>query len=366
MKTVWVNTVNNHYPIEIAPHLMQNTAAFGQVFNRFAQAVVITDENVRKLYGRQLVNQLRQNGLQTELLSVPPGEPSKSMNQVGKLFTRLIERQITRQAVIVALGGGVVGDLAGFVAATYLRGVNLIQVPTTLLAQVDSSVGGKVGINHRLGKNLIGSFYQPQHVLIDPYVLQTLEMRERRAGAAEVIKYGLIADSGLFAQLETSLEALLDLTDIDFVANVIEQCCRIKADIVGQDEREQSFRALLNFGHTVGHALENATQYRVFLHGEAVAYGMLAALHLSIDSLCSTSLERAIQLIRRLSLPPIPQSITVDQLLSAMQQDKKRRQSGQTWILLKSIGSAFMSENLPEIRVRQVLNDVLLARRVKK
>jgi 3-dehydroquinate synthase len=269
------------------------------------------------------------------------------------LYTQLIQLGTTREDVIIALGGGVVGDLAGFVASTFLRGVPFIQVPTTVLAQVDSSVGGKVGINHALGKNLIGSFYHPSFVLIDPLVLETLDERERSAGFAEVIKYGLIADKTFFHTLQNNIDSLIQLSDFKLLQTVLERCCQIKVDIVQADEKEKGLRAILNFGHTLGHALEAVTNYEYFLHGEAVAWGMIGALYLSEKYDFNQDIKSVIHLIEKLSIPELPVNIAAGQIIHAIKRDKKRKRSGQVWVLLEQIGHAYLEQNIPTDLVRE-------------
>lgn len=306
---------------------------------------IITDEAVRPLYGDALVETLRADGFEVRLYAVPVGEPSKCLAQANALYTHLLQDRADRNAVIIALGGGVVGDLAGFVAATFMRGVRFVQIPTTLLAQVDSSVGGKVGINHPLGKNLIGAFHQPQLVIVDPQTLKTLPPREIRAGAAEVIKYGLIRDRNFYELIAERLDDVFSLRDIALLERVINTGCAIKADVVSQDEREVGLRAILNFGHTVGHAIEAVTGYQTFLHGEAVVHGMKAALYLShaAGHFSTKELEQMVLLLNRFEPPPLPAEVTVEALLTAMQKDKKRSAQGQLWVLLKSIGEAYLT-----------------------
>ncbi len=239
-------------------------------------ALVVSSPEIDRLYGDAVTTSLSAAGFRVESVTVPPGETTKSLASVEELYTALHALSADRKTVVVALGGGVIGDLAGFAAATYTRGLEFVQVPTTLLAQVDSSVGGKTGVNFGSAKNLIGAFYQPRLVVIDPETLETLPERERRSGLAEVIKYGIIADNAFAALLGREMPGLLDLTspELDFV---LAHSCAIKARVVEQDEREDGLRAILNFGHTVGHALESASHYQVYTHGEAIALGMVSA-----------------------------------------------------------------------------------------
>jgi len=313
------------------------------------ELVAISDAQVAAHYGARLTALLTAAGREVQLLQVPAGETSKSLEQCGQLYRELIARHCTRSTVILAFGGGVVGDLAGFVAATFLRGVRLVQIPTTLLAQVDSSVGGKTGINHPLGKNLIGAFHQPELVCIDPLLLATLERRERLAGMGEIVKYALIRDRRLFALLALNLDALLDLTYPDLLETVIATCCGIKASIVAEDEREQGNRALLNFGHTIGHALEAIGEYRSLRHGEAVTRGMAAAVWLSRETgrLAPQEAQAAWQLLARLSPPPPARNLSVRRVLSYMANDKKWDAGSQIWILLEDVGHACIVRDVP-------------------
>lgn len=348
MKSVRVELGSRSYPIHIAPGLLDQVGAYLKARHPNADFFIITDENVARLYRDPVSRSLTAAGVAAEFLIVPAGEPAKSFDQSQQLYTEMIRRSATRKSIVVALGGGVVGDLAGFVAATLFRGLGLIQIPTTLLAQVDSSVGGKVGINHPLGKNLIGAFHQPELVLIDPRALLTLPRREIVAGLAEVIKYGFIRDRNLLELLQTEIQSLLSLTDLELVGDIIEKCCAIKATIVQQDEREGGLRALLNFGHTVGHALEAATGYQVFLHGEAVLIGMKAALRLSETThhLAAEEAARGLAFLGSFQIPAIPDTIGAEVLRLSLKKDKKRTRSGQNWILLKNPGQAFIASDV--------------------
>jgi 3-dehydroquinate synthase len=261
---------------------------------------------------------------------------------------------------VVALGGGVIGDLAGFVAATVLRGVPLLQIPTTLLAQVDSSVGGKVGINHPLGKNLIGSFHQPRLVLIDPLVLDTLPMSERWSGASEVVKYALIRDPFFYNLLEKGLEQLIALENMEAVAGMIATCCQIKAEIVERDEKEGGLRRILNFGHTLAHALEAAAGYETFRHGEAVCYGMAWAIQVSKERglLREEKFRRMDALLKRFPLPPIPETTTAEDLFIRIGLDKKQTAEGLYLVLLEDIGKAKIIPT-PGVDLRQSIESIL-------
>lgn len=359
MRTIHVALDERSYPIYIQAGALEK---LGQLYSQHElgrRAAIITDKTVEKLYGASTLAQLKHVGVDAQLIPVPPGESSKSLEWLDKLYTRLIWAGFDRDTTLVALGGGVVGDLAGFVAATYLRGVRWVQVPTTLLAQVDAAIGGKTGINHRLGKNLIGAFHQPQFVLIDPQFLRTLPARERWAGLAEIIKYGCICDGELFAQLEAYLREKSPLEDPEKLTPLIERSVEIKSQIVSADEREAGQRALLNFGHTLGHALEAATKYQHFLHGEAVAWGMLAEGHLSHKRgwLAREDFERMAALLGRLPGPPLPADLEKESFLGYICRDKKARQKQIRVVLLRGIGQATLT-GVEEIEIREALDDL--------
>ena len=277
---VSVQLGNRSYAIKISGGLLNRLGAECAQLKLGPRCAIITDTNVGRHFARTAMKSLTISGFDPVLITVPAGEKSKRLGIVEECFNQLAAHRLERKSFIVALGGGVVGDLAGFVAATYLRGIPFVQVPTTLLAQVDSSVGGKTGVNLKSGKNLAGAFYQPQLVLCDLDALKALPEREYVSGLAEVIKYGIIYDAILFAQLERNLPKLLQ-RDTAVLADVVARCCEIKADVVGQDETEGGLRAILNFGHTIGHAIENSSGYGKYLHGEAIAIGQVAAAKLS-------------------------------------------------------------------------------------
>lgn len=361
MNEIIVKTQEHSYPIMIEPDSLSRVGGILLDLNLSQDYYIITDNNVHPLYAEILQNSMQQSGLPAKILIVPAGENSKSFQIADSLYTQLITERATRQSVILALGGGVVGDLAGFIAATFLRCIRFVQIPTTLLSQVDSSVGGKVGINHPLGKNLIGAFHQPELVVIDPSVLQTLPTREIKAGLAEVIKYSFICDFSFFTQLSTSITDIIHLTDINKVQQVIATCCRIKADVVAKDEREAGLRAILNFGHTIGHALETVTNYNYFLHGEAIAHGMRGALYLSYlqQFIKQKDLDCACTLVSQLEPPDIPAAISPESIIHAMSKDKKRSDKGQLWILLNKIGQYHLTRDVSAVNLRKAIDFVL-------
>ncbi len=322
------------------------------------RCAVITDSNVGKRFAKPVLKSLSAAGFEPVLITVPAGEKSKCLAFVEKCHDQLAAHRLERKSFIVALGGGVVGDLAGFVAATYLRGIPFVQVPTSLLAQVDSSVGGKTGVNLKAGKNLVGAFYQPQLVLCDLDVLKTLPKREYISGLAEVVKYGVIYDTILFAQLERNLPKLLQ-RDVATLAAVIARCCEIKADVVGQDETETGLRAILNFGHTLGHAIENSFGYGKFLHGEAISIGQVAAAKLSqrILGLPSDEAERIEKLFIRAGLPVKIRLNPVQRkkLFAAMRLDKKASDGEVKFVLAKRIGKVVWGQKVPTGLINEVI-----------
>jgi len=305
------------------------------------RCALVTSERVGALYRTPVEASLRGAGFDPVVVELPDGEEHKTLATLERLYGALLEAGIERRSPVVALGGGVIGDLSGFAAATLLRGVPIVQVPTTLLAQVDAAIGGKTGVNHRTGKNLIGAFHQPRAVLADVDVLRTLPRREYVAGLAEVVKYGVIGDAALFADLERGLDRLLQLDD-ELLVPVIAACCRQKAAVVAADEREESgARAVLNFGHTVGHAVESLTEYRRFLHGEAVAIGMVAAARVSQSlGLCApTVVERIQALLGRAGLPTeLPAELRGPQLAVTMRTDKKVAGGRVRFVAIEDIG----------------------------
>src|ERR1039458_9491771 len=341
MRIVQVPLGNRSYAIKVGGGLLARLGAECAQLKLGQRCAVITDSNVGKHFAKAALKSLSASGFETVLITVPAGEKSKRIAVVEKCYDQLASHRLERKSFIVALGGGVVGDLAGFVAATYLRGIPFVQVPTTLLAQVDSSVGGKTGVNLTAGKNLVGAFYQPQLVLCDLDALKTLPKREFVSGLAEVIKYGVIYDAILFAQLEHNLPKLLE-RDAATLAAVIARCCEIKAEVVGQDETESGLRAILNFGHTIGHAIENSSGYGKFLHGEAISIGQVAAANLShkILGLPSGDVARIEKIFVQAGLPVKIKLNAVQRkkLFAAMKLDKKVSGGEVKFVLAEKIG----------------------------
>jgi 3-dehydroquinate synthase len=322
---------------------------------------LITDSNLHRLYAPALLQHLSRAGFEPHLYVMPAGEASKSRKQLDALYDWLIEQHAERRETIVALGGGVIGDLAGYAAATYLRGVPLVQIPTSLLAQVDAAIGGKTGINHPKGKNLIGAFYHPRLVLVDPATLLTLPRREYIEGWAETVKYGIILDTELFALLETHVDALQAATSssAELLCSIIARCIDLKVKVIEEDEREQGLRAILNYGHTVAHALENVTGYASWLHGEAVSLGMVVAATLAQRAeLCiSEDVARQNRLLEKFGLPiRYDGPVRAQELLTVIQVDKKVADKRVRWILPRRIGEVTVT-TLPDALIEQVLAD---------
>lgn len=358
MRSVKVQLGQRSYTIKIGGGLLHRLGAECVRLKLGARCAIITDTNVGRKFAKPAYNSLVRAGFDPSLVIVPAGETAKSLRSVQSCYDQLASHRLERKSFIVALGGGVVGDLAGFVAATYLRGIAFVQVPTTLLAQVDSSVGGKVGVNLKAGKNLVGAFYQPRLVLCDLEPLSNLPERELRAGLAEIIKYGIIHDARLFAKLERDLPRLL-ARDAKTLAEVVARCCKIKAEVVRQDETENGRRAILNFGHTIGHALEAISQYGKYLHGEAIAIGQVAAAKLSsaVAGLPTREVERIKTLFVQAGLPTSVKlnSNQLTQLFAAMKLDKKVSAGELNFVLAKRIGEVGWGLKVPEASIREAL-----------
>ncbi|MGN6642153.1 MAG: 3-dehydroquinate synthase [Verrucomicrobiota bacterium] len=358
MRIVNVPLAERSYKIRIGPNLLKDLGKQCRQLGLGNRCAIISDSNVAAKYSKAAQASLAKAGFDSVLITFPAGETAKRLESVQRCYDQLAGHRLERKSFIVALGGGVVGDLAGFVAATYLRGIAFVQVPTTLLAQVDSSVGGKVGVNLKAGKNLVGAFYQPRLVLCDLNTLNTLPEREFRAGLAEVIKYGIIYDARLFRQLERDLPKLLR-RDSKTLAAVIARCCEIKAEVVGQDETESGLRAILNFGHTIGHGLEAISSYGKYLHGEAISIGQVAAAQLSAEQLGfpSADAERIRNLFQQAGLPT---QVTLKaaertKLLAAMRLDKKVSGGEVKFVLARRIGEIVWGQKVPESAILDAL-----------
>lgn len=355
MKVIEVDLDERSYPIYIGESILSDQKLFDKHITS-SQVLIVTNENIAPLYLQSIENRLTK--LDYEVLILPDGESYKSLDSLNHIITRLIEQKYSRTCVLIALGGGVIGDLTGFAAACYQRGVKFIQIPTTLLAQVDSSVGGKTAVNHPLGKNMIGAFHQPCAVIADTAVLSTLPEREFSAGLAEVIKYGIIRDKEFYAWLEDNIESLIDRDDKALIY-AIERSCINKAEIVAQDEREAGIRAILNLGHTFGHAIETALSYKDWLHGEAVGCGMLMAADLSsrLGLIDQGHVDKIKALLERANLPTqIHKDIKLEQMLENMKVDKKSRDGVLYLILLNDIGDAIITSDYTEQALMETIN----------
>ncbi|MBS0365976.1 MAG: 3-dehydroquinate synthase [Proteobacteria bacterium] len=356
MQTLHVQLQERSYPILIGPGLLARASSFAQL--TAGAVLIVSNTTVAPLYLPALAGTLAgaQGGRRVIPVVLPDGEIHKTLANAARVIDVLVANRLARDCAVVALGGGVIGDLAGFAAACYQRGVAFVQVPTTLLAQVDSSVGGKTGVNHVGGKNLIGAFHQPCLVVADTDTLATLPPRELRAGLAEVIKHGLLGDAVLFAWLEQNMEALL-AREPQALAHVIRRSCEIKAAIVGRDEREQGERALLNLGHTFGHAIESATGYRTWLHGEAVGAGLVMAAALSHEAglLPAADAQRVARLVARAGLPARAADVSAAAALEHMRIDKKIRDGQLRLILLRAVGEAFLTADYPPSALQRTL-----------
>ena len=356
MQTLKVELADRSYPIYIGRSLISNAELILPHLKR-KHVAVVTNTTVAPLYLETLTNTLQSAGVTVIPIVLPDGEAYKNSETLNLIYDALLQHRSERSTTLIALGGGVIGDLTGYAAATYLRGVPFIQIPTTLLSQVDSSVGGKTGINHPLGKNMIGAFYQPQLVLADIDTLQTLPAREFSAGMAEVIKYGLIRDAEFFDWLEANIEQLMAL-DEAAITEAIYRSCKNKADVVARDEHETGERALLNLGHTFGHAIENAMGYGVWLHGEAVGAGTMLAADLSqrMGWLSVAEVKRIYQLLTAARLPLDAPKLGVEKYLNLMQLDKKVADGKIRLVLQQAIGKSVITSDYDAEKLKETLS----------
>ncbi|MBN59561.1 3-dehydroquinate synthase [Thalassolituus sp. UBA3500] len=356
MQTLTVDLGDRSYPIYIGPGLLRNKELYSPHI-KGRQVLIVTNETVAPIYLDDVMSALTDYQVDTVIL--PDGEKYKDLDTLNMIFDELLDRRHNRTTTLIALGGGVIGDMTGFAAATYQRGVNFIQVPTTLLSQVDSSVGGKTAVNHALGKNMIGAFHQPQAVIADTDTLETLPLREMAAGMAEVIKYGLISDSEFYAWLQDNVAGLMSGDD-ESLAEAIYRSCENKASVVAQDEREGGIRATLNLGHTFGHAIEAHQGYGKWLHGEAVGAGMMMAADLSrrLGYLSEKDEHDLLRLLQAAHLPVKgPRDMSCDDYISRMAVDKKVLDGALRLVLLKGIGEAYITSEVP----RDLLEETLMA-----
>jgi len=343
------------YDISIGSNILDRIGDNLKSFGLSPRIAVISNPTVYPLYGKTVSDSLKKAGFDAISLTIPDGEKYKDLLWVQHIYDELLKAKLDRSSALIALGGGVIGDITGFVASTYMRGISYIQVPTTLLAQVDSSVGGKTGVNHKLGKNMIGTFWQPRLVWIDVDTLKTLPLRELRAGLAEVIKYGVIWDEKLFDFLELNRSKILSL-DRDALVHIIKRSCDIKAEVVSKDERESGLRAILNYGHTIGHAIETVTEYKRYLHGEAVAIGMCHEARLSsmLKFIDNNKVLRIKSLIDSYGLTSeIPKDLDMNNILSSIKLDKKTVAGELKFILPERIGNVKIHKGVAARVIRE-------------
>lgn len=358
METLNVDLGKRSYPIFIGENILNNIGDELRKITNYDRILIVTNDDIKQLYGEQVANSIANANFTVETFTIDEGEKYKTLSTANTVYDFLIKYNYTRQTVLVALGGGVVGDLAGFVAATYMRGIPFVQIPTTLLSMVDSSVGGKVAVNHDLGKNIIGAFYQPKFVLTDIDCLKTLAMVELRAGFAEVIKYGIIWDSTFFEFLDKNIEKIFKL-DPSIMEIIIQRSCQIKAKVVEEDEHENAIRAILNYGHTIGHAIESLTNYKQYKHGEAVAIGMVVAAEISkiIGIIDEESVNKIKGLIKKASLPSvIPASIDTIDIVQRLNKDKKVKDGKVRFVLPTAIGKVSIRDDIKKDVISQAIN----------
>ena len=360
MSNITVDLPQDSYQIVIAPGSLSQLGDRLQQLNLGKKVLVISNPEIFGHYGDTCIQSLESAGFETYTHLIPAGEEYKHLQSIQKVYDTALTNHLERSSTLVALGGGVIGDMTGFSAATWLRGVNFVQVPTSLLAIVDASVGGKTGVNHPQGKNLIGAFYQPKLVAIDPELLKTLPPREFRAGMAEVIKYGVIWDEDLFSKLEHNGQLdTIDNVGNEFLETIITRSCQAKAEVVSQDEKESGLRAILNYGHTIGHAVESLTDYKQFVHGEAVAIGMVAAGKIAVEMGLWTAAEahRQDALIAKTGLPTdIPSNVAIADILTTIKSDKKVKAGKVRFILPTAIGKVIITDKVTSEIITKALS----------
>ncbi|MBO6304984.1 MAG: 3-dehydroquinate synthase [Selenomonadaceae bacterium] len=360
MEKIRLDVGYTNYDITIGQNLYDEIKRFLAGKKYSEKVLIISDSNVFPLYGEKIAKIFNEAGYIAVNYVVDAGEGAKSLAVADSIYTKAIEEHIDRKSLIIALGGGVVGDLAGFIAATYLRGVPFLQISTSLLSAVDSSVGGKVAVNHRLGKNLIGAFYQPEAVFIDTDFLKTLPKREIKTGFGEIVKYGVIMDADFIDFLEQNAEKIFDI-DEELYTPIIAKSVKIKADVVSKDEREGDLRRILNFGHTVGHAVEKQTNFKVYNHGEAVAIGIIAAMKISekLNLITNEDFIRVEKLLERLKLPIKAEGVTLEGIKRSMMSDKKTVNGKINFVLPVKIGEVIVKNDVPESVVDNAIEYVI-------
>ncbi|MFC2140219.1 3-dehydroquinate synthase [Candidatus Auribacterota bacterium] len=360
MRRVKIELGKDSYNIYIGIPSLKDIPRYLNRLSLFKKGVIITDQNVDHYYGTKVLRALKNGGYQVDKFVVPAGEKSKSLKVANDIYSFLNEKGIERKSFIIALGGGVVGDLAGFIASTYRRGIPFVQIPTTVLSQVDSSVGGKVAVNIPHGKNFVGSFYQPKVVLINLSVLKTLPKKEMSNGVAEVIKYGIIRDKSLFFYLEKNMQEFFKL-EAAVLKKIILRSCQIKGEVVQKDEKEQGLREILNFGHTVGHTIEEIYRYKYISHGEAISLGMIAAAILSENrkKIGRETVERIIRLNKKADLPIIFKKDLLEKVIDFLKYDKKVRAGKNRFVLMESLGDVSFGNEVSNSEVKSALEKML-------
>ncbi|BAQ60305.1 3-dehydroquinate synthase [Geminocystis sp. NIES-3708] len=355
-----VSLPDNSYSIYVTDEGLSSIGAKAKNLNIGKKILVVSNPEIFNYYGDITIKSLEDAGFTVNYHLIPAGENHKTLESISHIYDSALKYRLERNSTMIALGGGVVGDMTGFAAATWLRGINFIQIPTSLLAMVDASVGGKTGVNHPQGKNLIGAFYQPKLVLIDSNVLKTLPEREFRAGMAEVIKYGVIWDKTLFERLEeeNSLDSLNNLSKV-LLNDILTRSCQAKADVVSKDEKESGLRAILNYGHTIGHVIESLTHYETFVHGEGVAIGMIAAGKIAVKTNLWKEEEaiRQKKLIEKTGLPTeIPDYLDLEEIIANLQTDKKVKAGKVRFILPETIGKVMITDQISSDLLRQIFS----------
>ncbi|MBU0650563.1 3-dehydroquinate synthase, partial [bacterium] len=356
-KKITVNlSENRNYDIVIDSGFISDLSEVKSYFDKYDSIMIVSNEKIFGIYGDKIRKSFKHIGKNIHISILPDGEQYKNLEYINKIYTDCIKAELDRKSLIVAFGGGVIGDMAGFAAATFMRGIDYIQIPTTLLAQVDSSVGGKTGVNHPLCKNMIGAFYQPQVVIIDIDVLSTLDRRDYISGLAEVVKYGVILDESFFSFLEENTEKILSLNK-NVLEEIIFKSCAFKAKVVQEDEREKGLRTILNYGHTIGHAIETVTEYKKYLHGEAISMGMIYASKIACNKglIDKYVISRQQELLSSLGLPTEVEDVDPQQILYLIKTDKKFVSGKPKFILPKKIGQVVIEESVSFKDVEKVL-----------